>query len=570
MLSNQAFLFIKPEAVTDKVKELVEKTLSDKGIRIVKKGELKSEVIDKKQLIDNHYYAIASKATILKPKELNVPADKFKGKFGLEWQAALDSGKVFNAMDGCEFLGVDADEMDKLWAGAKKADKLIKFGGGFYCGDISKDGKQAYIFNGFFMSMRAGYVVPGKSIFYYVVQWDSKKLAWADFRSNVCGVTDPEQADAGSLRGQIFSKWEELGLKAKPNVGQNAVHASASPFEGLSEKMNWLGFKIGGDSFGTALLEAGIPAKVLREWGRDPQVTIEGGKKGSCFDYLEDKDAQPCVEALMDLWNLNRPSPIGKASGLPYDFSNEFAKIITGKTSCHKVFENKNVLAFLDKNPLARGHTIVIPKVLGFASFLDMPSQKASELTGELSKLARAVKAAVDATDVKICTNTHDGHTVNHPKFHLVPQGTADKPGLSDEDAKKMLVAFEAALHPPAPLKRAKFTKVSSINPDSSGLNLSVKVTSEPEVKHLKNGKAYEVKAADASAVVTVSLREDQKDALKFGKCYELRNASVKMLKGHIAIIVDKWGKIEEASESNIEPNTGKDISATEYELVKA
>eukprot|EP01046_Picozoa_sp_COSAG06_P006601 COSAG06_NODE_312_length_17767_cov_17.644895_4_plen_116_part_00 len=38
--------------------------------------------IDSKQLIDNHYYSIASKATILDPRELNVPADKFEAKFG--------------------------------------------------------------------------------------------------------------------------------------------------------------------------------------------------------------------------------------------------------------------------------------------------------------------------------------------------------------------------------------------------------------------------------------------------------------------------------------------------------
>lgn len=49
----------------------------------------------------------------------NVPADKFKAKFGLEWQAALDSGKVLNAMDACAKLGVDAMALDKLWAGVR-------------------------------------------------------------------------------------------------------------------------------------------------------------------------------------------------------------------------------------------------------------------------------------------------------------------------------------------------------------------------------------------------------------------------------------------------------------------
>jgi len=65
---------------------------------------------------------------------------------------------------------------------------------------------------------------------------------------------------------------------------------------------------------------------------------------------------------------------------------------------------------------------------------------------------------------------------------------------------------------------------------------------------------------------VTVSLVEAQKDAIKAGKIYEIRNASVKMIKGHVYIAVDKWGKIEEGTE-DVTPNTDKDVSATEYEL---
>jgi len=39
-------------------------------------------------------------------------------------------GLVFNAMDACEYLKIDAAGLDKAWAPAKK----VKFGGGFYCG----------------------------------------------------------------------------------------------------------------------------------------------------------------------------------------------------------------------------------------------------------------------------------------------------------------------------------------------------------------------------------------------------------------------------------------------------
>ena len=297
--TNTAFVFIKPHAVTEAVKDLVSSELAAKGIKILEQGSIASEDIDSKKLIDQHYYAIASKATILKPHELNVPADKFKAQFGLEWQAALDSGKVMNAMDGCAALGKTADEMDTLWGICKKAKKLVKFGGGFYCGLIEVEGKDSlYIFNGFFMSMRSKFTAPGLSIYYYVVEYDGDKLAWSDFRGKVLGPTDPTEAPADSLRGQIFSKWEALGLKAVPDVGDNGVHASASPFEALAERNNWLGKSIADDSFGAALIGAGISQATIEAWSVDPQVLV-GGKKGSLFDSVEDQNSADCLAALV-------------------------------------------------------------------------------------------------------------------------------------------------------------------------------------------------------------------------------------------------------------------------------
>jgi hypothetical protein len=93
-LKNQAFVFVKPHAVTDPVNSLVRDKLKSKGITIRAEGEITSEVIDEKKLIDQHYYAIASKATILKPSEMNVPADKFKEAFGVEWKDVLAKNQV--------------------------------------------------------------------------------------------------------------------------------------------------------------------------------------------------------------------------------------------------------------------------------------------------------------------------------------------------------------------------------------------------------------------------------------------------------------------------------------------
>ncbi len=158
----------------------------------------------------------ASKATLLKPKDLPVPADKFEKEFGIKWETALKQGIVYNALDACTYLGIDANELDAAWGSAKK----VKFGGGFYCGLVEIPGKKPiYVFNGFFMAMRAKYVTPGTSIHYYNVDFDPAKISWSDFRGKILGPTDPKSAPPDSLRGKILTDWKKLGLEYEPNVG---------------------------------------------------------------------------------------------------------------------------------------------------------------------------------------------------------------------------------------------------------------------------------------------------------------------------------------------------------------
>ena len=245
------------------------------------------------KLIDQHYYAIASKATLLQPRQLPVPAAKFEEKFGLSWEQALAQGKVFNALDACKHLNIDADEIDKAWGPAKK----VKFGGGFYCGLVSIPGKEPiYVFNAFFMSMRKKFVLPGTSIHYYVVEFSPLTTTWGDFRGKVLGPTDPKDAPADSLRGSILRDWKQLGLDAVPNVGDNGVHASASPFEALAERANWLQADVTKDSFGQLMLKQGISKETIEKWSVDPQV-----KGGSLFDALEDMDSDECVAKAVEL-----------------------------------------------------------------------------------------------------------------------------------------------------------------------------------------------------------------------------------------------------------------------------
>jgi hypothetical protein len=137
LLMNSAFVFVKPHAVTEKAIALVKTALEKQGFTIQKEGELDGPTIGEKKLIDNHYYAIANKASLTAPQDLNPPRAKqeeFSEKFGISWSDALAQQKVFNALDACAKMGITGDEMDAVWGKAKAAGQLVKFGGGFYAG----------------------------------------------------------------------------------------------------------------------------------------------------------------------------------------------------------------------------------------------------------------------------------------------------------------------------------------------------------------------------------------------------------------------------------------------------
>ena len=100
-----------------------------------------------------------------------------------------------------------------------------------------------------------------------------------------------------------------------------------------------------------------------------------------------------------------------------------FAKILRGEIPCHRIYEDDAVLAFLDVNPLSRGHTLVIPKEP--AETLDQLSDDAAAAIGRaLPRISRAVLAATGARAFNVLQNNGaDAHqAVFHVHFHIIPR----------------------------------------------------------------------------------------------------------------------------------------------------
>jgi histidine triad (HIT) family protein len=100
-----------------------------------------------------------------------------------------------------------------------------------------------------------------------------------------------------------------------------------------------------------------------------------------------------------------------------------FTKILRGEIPCHRVYEDEHVLAFLDINPLSRGHTLVIPKEP--AVTVDQLSDESAAAIGRvLPRLSRAVLAATGTTHFNILQNNGASahQAVMHVHFHIIPK----------------------------------------------------------------------------------------------------------------------------------------------------
>lgn len=124
---------------------------------------------------------------------------------------------------------------------------------------------------------------------------------------------------------------------------------------------------------------------------------------------------------------------------------------------------------------------------------------------------------------------------------------------------------------PPPVLKKPKFSKATDLNPTTKGFNCMVKCTKPAEQVEGTEG-VYEAQVGDESGVFTVSFRnKDLCEVCTKGASIRIQNTSVRMVKGFIRVVVDKWAAFKPADEPlEWEAKDGNDLSTVEYELVES
>ena len=94
-----------------------------------------------------------------------------------------------------------------------------------------------------------------------------------------------------------------------------------------------------------------------------------------------------------------------------------FSRIIAGESPCYKVAEDDNAFAFLDINPITKGHTLVVPKhEVDYLFNLDDDEYKGLMLFAK--KVAKALEKAIECKRVAVAVL---GLEVPHAHIHLIP-----------------------------------------------------------------------------------------------------------------------------------------------------
>jgi len=104
-----------------------------------------------------------------------------------------------------------------------------------------------------------------------------------------------------------------------------------------------------------------------------------------------------------------------------------FCKMVAEQIPVTKIYENDDILAFLDIGPISDGHTLVIPKQ-HYEKLGDCPPELLAKVASHLGKIAKAVSAAMNSDGYNVlCNNGRAaGQVIDHLHFHIIPRMSGD------------------------------------------------------------------------------------------------------------------------------------------------
>jgi histidine triad (HIT) family protein len=104
-----------------------------------------------------------------------------------------------------------------------------------------------------------------------------------------------------------------------------------------------------------------------------------------------------------------------------------FCKIVAGEIPAEKVYEDEDLLAFLDITPINAGHTLLIPKK-HYENIFEIPNNVLKKIVIKIRDVGGAIKKSTKADGLNVGMNNNPaaGQVVPHAHFHLIPRYTDD------------------------------------------------------------------------------------------------------------------------------------------------
>ncbi len=104
-----------------------------------------------------------------------------------------------------------------------------------------------------------------------------------------------------------------------------------------------------------------------------------------------------------------------------------FCKIVAGEIPSYKVYEDESVVAFLDIEPISKGHTLIVPKK-HFKNMEAIPENELGKLMNGVKNVGKIIKDKVQIEGYNIMENNDpvSGQTIPHIHWHIIPRSNND------------------------------------------------------------------------------------------------------------------------------------------------
>lgn len=300
--AHQFVLFLKPEVTAvhegvdvQGVLKLILERLTAFEVSVHAIRVLPAAYLAKHSILDQHYGVINAISKQGESALADAAGEKLHELF------ADEIAQGARILGGHQFLSEQSEFSPLALSTLNDNLGTTKLGGGSYCMRVNVLGQVYLLLNPFHAYQLVPFTTPGRAI---IVLEGRSNRDWEVLRSELTGATNPAKADPGSIRAELLARMEELNLKAV-NQGNNGVHLSAGPLEGMVELQRFFSDHEAGDPldwsdtlFGRQLAEAGVNRDRIAQLAGNISLDVEG-QSVPAFDLTEEVNATDALKKLI-------------------------------------------------------------------------------------------------------------------------------------------------------------------------------------------------------------------------------------------------------------------------------